>query len=83
VGVKGLTGIARRLRKHSTDTEGNLWRYLRNRQIEGFKYRRQQPVGSYVVDFVNLEKKVVIEPLTLTLSPKGRGKITYDNTLIH
>ena len=83
MGVKGLTGIARRLRKHSTDTEGNLWRYLRNRQIEGFKYRRQQPVGSYVVDFVNLEKKVVIEPLTLTLSPKRRGKITYNNTLIH
>jgi very-short-patch-repair endonuclease len=38
-----------------------LWRYLRDRQIEGFKFRRQQPVGSYVVDFVNLEKKVVIE----------------------
>ena len=61
VGVKGLTGVARRLRKHSTDTEGHLWRYLRDRQIEGFKFRRQQPVGSYVVDFVNLEKKVVIE----------------------
>jgi very-short-patch-repair endonuclease len=61
VGVKGLTGVARRLRKHSTDTEGRLWRYLRDRQIEGFKFRRQQPVGSYVVDFVNLENKVVIE----------------------
>ena len=61
VGVKDLTGVARRLRKHSTDTEGRLWRYLRNRQIEGFKFRRQQPVGTYVVDFVNLEKKVVIE----------------------
>ena len=61
VGVKGLTGVARKLRKHSTDTEGHLWRYLRDRQIEGFKFRRQQPVGSYVVDFVNLEKKVVIE----------------------
>jgi very-short-patch-repair endonuclease len=61
VGVKGLTGVARRLRKHSTDTEVHLWRYLRDRQIEGFKFRRQQPVGSYVVDFVNLEKKVVIE----------------------
>jgi very-short-patch-repair endonuclease len=60
-GWKGLTGVARRLRKHSTDTEGRLWRYLRDRQIEGFKFRRQQPVGSYVVDFVNLEKKVVIE----------------------
>ncbi len=61
MGVKGLTGIARRLRKDFTDTEAHLWRYLRNRQMEGFKFRRQQPVGSYVVDFVNLEKKVVIE----------------------
>jgi very-short-patch-repair endonuclease len=61
VGVKALTGIARRLRKHSTDTERHLWRHLRDRQIEGFKFRRQQPVGRYVVDFVNLEKKVNIE----------------------
>jgi very-short-patch-repair endonuclease len=61
VGVKRLTGVARRLRKYSTDTEQHLWRHLRDRQIEGFKFRRQQPVGRYVVDFVNLEKKVVVE----------------------
>jgi very-short-patch-repair endonuclease len=61
VGVKELRGTAKRLRKHSTDTERHLWRYLRNRQVESFKFRRQQPVGSYVVDFGNLEKKVVIE----------------------
>ena len=61
MGVDSLTAVARRLRKQSTDTEGHLWRYLLDRQIEGFKSRRQQPVGSYVVDFVNLEKKVVIE----------------------
>ena len=61
VGVRGLTGVARRLRKYSTDTEQHLWRHLRDRQIEGFKFRRQQPVGRYVVDFVNLEKKVVVE----------------------
>jgi very-short-patch-repair endonuclease len=61
VGVKALTGIARRLRKHSTDTERHLWRLLRDRQVEGFKFRRQQPIGRYVVDFVNLEKKVIIE----------------------
>jgi very-short-patch-repair endonuclease len=60
-GEKDLTGIARRLREHSTDTERHLWRHLRDRQIDGFKFRRQQRVGSYVVDFVNLEKKVVIE----------------------
>ena len=61
VGVKGLTGVSRTLRKHATETERHLWRYLRDRQIEGFKFRRQQPLGSYIVDFVNLEKKVVIE----------------------
>ena len=61
VGVKGLKGVARKLRKQSTDTEGRLWRHLRDRQIEGFKFRRQHPIGTYVVDFVNLEKKVVIE----------------------
>ena len=58
MGVKGLTGIARRLRKHSTDTERYLWKHLRDRQIEGVKFRRQQPIGRYVV---NLEKKVVVE----------------------
>ena len=61
VGVRGLTGVARKLRKDSTDTEQRLWGHLRNRQIEGFKFRRQQPVGRYVVDFVNLERKVIIE----------------------
>jgi len=61
VGVKGLTGVARKLRKYSTNTEQHLSRHLRDRQIEGFKFRRQQPVGRYVVDFVNLERKVVVE----------------------
>jgi len=61
VGVKDLTGIARRLRKYSTDTERHLRKRLRDRQIEGFKSRRQQIVGRYVVDFVDFEKKVVIE----------------------
>ncbi len=59
--VRSLRGVARRLRKHSTETEKCLWRYLRNRQVEGFKFRRQQQIGSYVVDFVNHEKKVIIE----------------------
>ena len=45
VGVKGLTGVARRLRQYSTDTEQYLWNHLRDGQIEGFKFRRQQPLG--------------------------------------
>ena len=61
MGVKGVRSIAKRLRKQCTDTERQLWRYLRNRQIEGFKFRRPQPIGSYIVDFVDLEKKVMVE----------------------
>ena len=61
MGVIGLRDIAKKLRKQSTDTERQLWRYLRNRQMEGFKFRRQQPIGSYVVDFVDLERKVIVE----------------------
>ena len=61
MGVKGLTGIARRLRKRSTDTERYVWRHLRDGRMEGFKFRRQHAIGRYVVDFVNLEKKVVVD----------------------
>jgi very-short-patch-repair endonuclease len=59
--AKGLTSVARILRRNSTDAERQLWKHLRDRQIEGFKFRRQQPIGKYVVDFVNLEKKVIVE----------------------
>ena len=44
-----------------TDAERALWRILRSRQLEGFKFRRQHSIGRYVVDFVCLERKVVIE----------------------
>jgi len=60
VGVKGQRDLARALRKRSTDTEAYLWKRLKNRQI-GFKFRRQQPIGKYVVDFVSLDKKLIIE----------------------
>ena len=61
VGVKRLSGLAREMRKQPTDTENYLWKYLRSRQILGSKFRRQQPIGPYIVDFVNFEEKVVIE----------------------
>ncbi|MDY6974346.1 MAG: DUF559 domain-containing protein, partial [Thermodesulfobacteriota bacterium] len=37
--------IVRNLRKHSTEAEKILWQRLRNKQLEGFKFRRQQPIG--------------------------------------
>jgi very-short-patch-repair endonuclease len=52
---------ARQLRKSMTDAEQHLWQYLRRRQIHGHKFRRQFPIGHYVVDFVCLEQKLVIE----------------------
>ena len=56
-----LTPIARGLRKRSTKHERILWRHLRDRQLGDFKFRRQMPLGGYVVDFVCLETKVVVE----------------------
>ncbi len=52
---------ARELRKNMTDAERKLWNHLRNRQLGGLKFRRQHPIGKYVVDFVCFEKKIVIE----------------------
>jgi len=51
----------RALRNQATDTERHLWRFLRNRQIAGFRFRRQVPIGSYVVDFACIEAGLVIE----------------------
>jgi len=49
------------LRNNTPDTEKFLWKYLRLKQIEGLKFRRQQPIGNYIVDFVCLEKRLIIE----------------------
>jgi very-short-patch-repair endonuclease len=53
--------LPKELRKRQTDAEGRLWYCLRNKQIEGFKFRRQHRIGHYVVDIVCLEKKLIIE----------------------
>ncbi len=52
---------ARDLRKESTIAELNLWYTLRNRGLKGYKFHRQFVMGSYIVDFVCWEKKLVIE----------------------
>jgi type I restriction enzyme M protein len=52
---------ARTLRTQQTDAESLLWRLLRNRQIVGYKFRRQHPVGPYILDFYCHEKKLAIE----------------------
>ena len=55
------TAFARQLRRKQTDAEKALWFRLRNRQLEGVRFRRQQPIGPYIVDFVAWERKLVVE----------------------
>jgi very-short-patch-repair endonuclease len=56
-----LEKFARKLRKSSTDTELRLWLQLKNRNLGGFKFRRQHPIPPYVADFVCLEQKLIVE----------------------
>ncbi len=44
-----------------TPPEAKLWARLRNRQLGGFKFRRQHPIGSYVVDFCCAERRLTVE----------------------
>ena len=52
---------SRRLRRDQTDAEGRLWMHLRMRQVGGAKFRRQLPLGPFVVDFCCMEIGLVIE----------------------
>jgi very-short-patch-repair endonuclease len=56
-----LLANAKNLRKKSTPGELKLWINLRSRRFIGLKFRRQCPLGSYIVDFVCIEKKLIIE----------------------
>ncbi|MEX2033668.1 MAG: endonuclease domain-containing protein [Xanthobacteraceae bacterium] len=55
------TTRARRLRENSTDAELRLWNRLRSRQLDEFKFVRQEPIGPFVVDFICREKRLIIE----------------------
>ncbi|MBR0689638.1 DUF559 domain-containing protein [Bradyrhizobium manausense] len=52
---------AQRLRESQTSAEAKLWQALRNRRLARWKFRRQHPVDRYVVDFVTLDGKLIIE----------------------
>jgi very-short-patch-repair endonuclease len=52
---------ARTLRKNMTPAENKLWNQLRNRKLDGLKFRRQQIIAGFIADFFCHEKKLVIE----------------------
>ena len=55
------TRFVRHLRKTLTDAENLLWSRLRRRQLGGFRFRKQHPIGAYVADFACVEQKLVVE----------------------
>jgi very-short-patch-repair endonuclease len=56
-----MDSVARQLRISQTEVEKRLWYRLRNRQISGCKFRRQAPIGRYIVDFACFERALVVE----------------------
>jgi very-short-patch-repair endonuclease len=56
-----LLDNAKTLRRNLTDAEQKLWYHLRAHRFMGRKFKRQKPLGRYVVDFVCLEEKLIIE----------------------
>jgi very-short-patch-repair endonuclease len=52
---------ARKLRQEQTDAEKTFWNQVKDRRLEGHKFRRQVPIDPYIVDFMCLEKRLVVE----------------------
>jgi len=61
ISKSSLTQLAKNLRRNQTDAELQLWWALRSSQIEGAKFKRQFPVGSFMVDFVYMDARLVVE----------------------
>ena len=56
-----LNPRARQLRTDMTDAERRLWSLLRNRRLDGHKFRRQHPIGSFIADFACVERMLIVE----------------------
>ncbi len=59
--TRAQTGLAQKLRRKATWAERLLWSRLSRAQLGGFKFRRQHPIGSYVVDFYCPEVRLAVE----------------------
>jgi very-short-patch-repair endonuclease len=58
---KNLRNYSRSLRRDMTEAEKLLWSKLKYKQLKGFQFNRQKPIGNYIVDFYCLSAKLVIE----------------------
>ena len=55
------TPVARKLRRPLTPAEHKLWEHLRDRRLDGLKFRRQTPIAGYVADFCCLDARLIVE----------------------
>jgi len=53
--------VAKMLRKNMTNTERKLWKCLRGKRLNSIKFKRQEPIGKYIVNFISYKKKIIIE----------------------
>jgi len=53
--------FAKELRANMPEAEHRLWYFLRNKQLDGYRFRRQHPVGKYITDFACVREKLIIE----------------------
>ena len=60
-GEGSLLDFAKQLRSNMTEAERKLWGALRAKRFDGFKFKRQVPIGRYIVDFICFEKRLIIE----------------------
>ena len=58
---KMLTTNAKTNRKNPTKAEAAFWNIVKNNQVAGFKFRREHPIGTFIADFVNIEKRLIFE----------------------
>jgi very-short-patch-repair endonuclease len=64
--------FAKKMRRNLTKAEFIIWKKIRNQQL-GIKFRRQYPIGNFIVDFISLEKKIIIE-----IDGGGHSESKYD-----
>ena len=60
-GSHALGQLARNLRRGSTDAERKVWNHLRGKRLLGQKFKRQEQIGDYIVDFVCFRQRLIIE----------------------
>lgn len=75
-GLRQFKARAKRLRATQSNAEATLWQALRNRRLANYKFRRQYPIDRYIVDFITLDGRLIIEVDGATHSTDA--ELTYD-----